>query len=88
MLLNPTTPTIPTIDVADPDAASLVRRACSEWGFFYVTNHGVPAETVRRTYDMSRRFFALTEAEKRTYVPARMFLSTSRVVPRCAQGSR
>jgi isopenicillin N synthase-like dioxygenase len=58
--------TIPTIDLTDPDAASLVRRACTEWGFFYVTSHGVPSETVRRTYEMSRRFFALTEAEKRT----------------------
>lgn len=41
-----------------------LRRAAREVGFFYLTGHGVPPALEARVRDVSRRFFALPEAEK------------------------
>jgi isopenicillin N synthase-like dioxygenase len=57
---------IPVIDVrelgagaGDPgDVAGRLGQACRDWGFFYVTGHGVDPELVRRLEEASRRFFA------------------------------
>ena len=57
---------VPVIDVAplvtrDGDrrhVGSRIAAACREWGFFYVTGHGVDAALQRRLEDASRRFFA------------------------------
>ena len=38
--------------------ADAIARACREWGFFYVTGHGVDDALQRRLEDSSRRFFA------------------------------
>ena len=57
---------IPVVDMSaglSPVAAA-IRRASTEVGFFYVSGHGVPAEIVEAAYDISRRFFARSEAEK------------------------
>jgi isopenicillin N synthase-like dioxygenase len=39
-------------------------HACGEWGFFYVTNHGVDEGLQRRLEEVSRRFFAQDLATK------------------------
>src|SRR6266496_6351158 len=44
--------------------AAQVGRACEEIGFLTIVGHGVPADLVQRTYDVSRRFFDLPLAEK------------------------
>ena len=38
-----------------------IGRACKEWGFFYVSNHGVSSELIDSLDATSREFFALPE---------------------------
>lgn len=39
-------------------------EACRNIGFFYLTNHGVPASLIERTLDEAKRFFALPDERK------------------------
>jgi len=57
---------IPVIDLAGTieDAAAAVHRACRDTGFFYIANHGVPAELVAAQFDAASRFFDLPLEEK------------------------
>ncbi len=48
-------------------AARLFGRAMEESGFATITQHGIPVELVRSTYEDARAFFALPEAAKRQY---------------------
>lgn len=55
----------PLIDGSDPRrVADEIGRACEQVGFFYVRNHGVPAELVRRMYRETELFFALPFEDK------------------------
>jgi isopenicillin N synthase-like dioxygenase len=60
--------TIPVVDftpfVSGGDAekrktATIIRDACEDIGFFYLTNHGVPDRLSRGIFDECRRFFSL-----------------------------
>ena len=42
-----------------------VRDACSDVGFFYIRNHGVPQATVDKVFTQTARFFDLPETVKR-----------------------
>ena len=64
---------VPIIDIAPflegtPEGvtrvAQAVAHACEEIGFFQITGYGVSEEFIQEVYDMSRRFFDLTEAQK------------------------
>ncbi|WP_304640923.1 isopenicillin N synthase family dioxygenase [Pseudomonas sp.] len=44
--------------------AAQMRRASSEWGFFYLANCGMPEASVARTFQASEAFFALPDEEK------------------------
>lgn len=66
--------TIPVVDLstgADGDAAARaalvrhVRDICHHIGFMLVTGHGVDPQLVADVFDLSRRFFALPEDQKR-----------------------
>lgn len=46
------------------DAVAQIRAACSEWGFFYVTGHGVEPALLERFYAQKAAFFALPPAVK------------------------
>ncbi|CAJ2654218.1 unnamed protein product [Trifolium pratense] len=56
-------------DVPNPSAIdALVKEigsACKEWGFFQVTNHGVPLSLRQRLEEASRLFFAQSLEEKK-----------------------
>lgn len=67
---------IPSIDLSlltsgSPDQRSRVVQqigyACREWGFFMVTNHGVPKTLMEEMIEASQSFFDLTEEQKREY---------------------
>ncbi|KAJ4716839.1 putative 2-oxoglutarate and Fe(II)-dependent oxygenase superfamily protein [Melia azedarach] len=67
---------IPTIDFSllnssNPDERSKVIRdlgkACRDWGFFMVINHGVEESLMERMVDACKRFFDLTEEEKKVF---------------------
>jgi isopenicillin N synthase-like dioxygenase len=53
--------TIPVIDIArlrDARTLAALDRACREWGFFQVVNHGIEQSCVDAVLDAARRFFA------------------------------
>jgi isopenicillin N synthase-like dioxygenase len=51
-------------DAAFNAVASAIHRACRETGFFYVSNHGVPASLIEKQFVQSKAFFALPLTEK------------------------
>lgn len=70
---------IPTIDLSlltssNPDQRSKaiqdLGKACEEWGFFMVVNHGIPEELMRSVLEVTSDFFNLPEDEKPEFQPA------------------
>ncbi|XVE88379.1 hypothetical protein DITRI_Ditri19aG0065200 [Diplodiscus trichospermus] len=55
---------IPVIDLNDPEAKTLIVKACEEYGFFKLVNHGVPLEFMTRLEAEALRFFNLPQSEK------------------------
>ena len=64
---------IPVIDIAPflegtPDGIARVAeqlgRACEDIGFFQITGYGVAEEFIQSVYDVSRRFFDLSDEDK------------------------
>ena len=53
-----------TDEAAHARAASMLREACEDSGFFYAAAHGVPAELTGRLDAVTRAFFALPAARK------------------------
>ncbi|CAN7119113.1 unnamed protein product [Brassica rapa subsp. narinosa] len=52
---------LPVLDLTQPIQSSVLSslsQACKEWGFFYVTNHGISREMFRRIYSLSRDVFS------------------------------
>ncbi|KAF6153647.1 hypothetical protein GIB67_027514 [Kingdonia uniflora] len=66
---------IPIIDLGGLNGDSKLRRktldqiskACREWGFFQILNHGVSHELMRRTREVWRGFFNLPPVVKQGY---------------------
>ncbi|XP_015886184.3 2-oxoglutarate-dependent dioxygenase 19 [Ziziphus jujuba] len=67
---------MPTIDFSlimstSPDQRSKIlhdlRKACEEWGFFMVINHGVPESLMKNMIEVCQGFFNLPEEEKKVY---------------------
>ncbi|KAL2347853.1 hypothetical protein Fmac_001853 [Flemingia macrophylla] len=58
---------IPVIDLAEGgnELVSKIRKACEEWGFFQVINHGVPSELSQRVEIEAKKFFELSLEEKK-----------------------
>ncbi|KAF1347321.1 Clavaminate synthase-like protein [Lizonia empirigonia] len=66
---------LPNIDISpflDPAApaparqatAAAINAACTNYGFFYLTGHGIPEAELDQIIDLARRFFALPLREK------------------------
>ncbi|CAL1375898.1 unnamed protein product [Linum trigynum] len=58
---------LPVIDLSSPDrlsTANSIRQACVDYGFFYLANHGVEEELIKRAFEESRKFFSLPLDEK------------------------
>ncbi|KAL4428005.1 hypothetical protein ABPG75_002094 [Micractinium tetrahymenae] len=57
---------VPVVSLAAPEAeaAAVLRRACIEDGFFYLTDHGIPEELVAQTFEQQRAFFSLPLQDK------------------------
>jgi len=66
--------TIPVIDISpmisqpgyssEQSVANEIRRACREFGFFYITGHGISVELQMRLEMLSKRFFAMETDKK------------------------
>ncbi|XWS60116.1 hypothetical protein CRYUN_Cryun07bG0006800 [Craigia yunnanensis] len=72
---------LPVFDVSQPlspSSLSSLSLACREWGFFRITNHGVPKDLFRKLYSLSNHLFSLPNESKlkvgptsslKTYIP-------------------
>ncbi|KAF9669234.1 hypothetical protein SADUNF_Sadunf14G0086700 [Salix dunnii] len=66
---------IPTVDLSlhSSNASQLIVRACEEYGFFKVINHGVNKEVVTRLEEEAVHFFGKPATEKQQAGPATPF---------------
>ena len=55
---------LPIIDIASPEAPGQIDRACREFGFFAIRNHGVSDELRESVLEVAIDFFARSEQEK------------------------
>ncbi|XP_022732350.1 2-oxoglutarate-Fe(II) type oxidoreductase-like [Durio zibethinus] len=58
---------LPIVDLSSPDSLSIansIRQACIEHGFFYLVNHGVEEELLKKVFEQSSKFFSLPIEEK------------------------
>ncbi|KAK9267691.1 hypothetical protein L1049_010123 [Liquidambar formosana] len=55
---------IPVIDLSSPNAKNLLVKACEEFGFFKVVNHGVPMEFMTKLEAEAIKFFDLPQSDK------------------------
>ncbi|KAI3741562.1 hypothetical protein L1987_59236 [Smallanthus sonchifolius] len=61
---------IPVIDLSCPDDAKhLIVKACQDYGFFKVINHGVPLWLVSQLENETMGFFNMSQSEKDKYCP-------------------
>ncbi|XP_054810068.1 2-oxoglutarate-Fe(II) type oxidoreductase hxnY isoform X2 [Prosopis cineraria] len=68
--MSPAALCLPIIDLSSSDrlsTANLIRQACTEYGFFYLMNHGVEKELLQKVFEESRNFFLLPLEEKMKY---------------------
>ncbi|GLJ25283.1 hypothetical protein SUGI_0483990, partial [Cryptomeria japonica] len=47
----------------------ILSKACIEWGFFQIVNHGIPHSLVDRMRGVTNEFFSLSLEEKKKYAP-------------------
>ncbi|KAJ4970835.1 hypothetical protein NE237_003934 [Protea cynaroides] len=65
---------LPIIDFAQlqgPERSQVLKtmaKACEEYGFFQVTNHGIPIDVINSMIDVSNRFFELPYEERAKYM--------------------
>src|SRR5262245_43425195 len=68
----PTKTALPVIDVSGLDGSARQRQAvgqalhaaCSDSGFFYISQHGIPLSLIEAVLTETKRFFALPEEAK------------------------
>ena len=56
--------TIPIVNLSKPDAKTLIVKACEEFGFFKVINHGVSMEAISELEYEAFKFFSMSLNEK------------------------
>jgi gibberellin 2-oxidase len=64
---------IPLVDLSKPDAKNLIVKACEDFGFFKVINHGIPMEAISQLESEAFKFFSLPLTEKEKAGPANPF---------------
>ncbi|OIT31699.1 PREDICTED: gibberellin 2-beta-dioxygenase 1-like [Nicotiana attenuata] len=60
---------VPLIDLSKPDSKNLIVKACEEFGFFKVINHGVPTEFITKLESEAIKFFSFPLSEKQKAGP-------------------
>ncbi|KAK3027289.1 hypothetical protein RJ639_041110 [Escallonia herrerae] len=60
---------IPLIDLSKPASKNLLIKACQDFGFFKVINHGVPTEFISKLESKAMKFFSLPLSEKEKAAP-------------------
>jgi isopenicillin N synthase-like dioxygenase len=71
--------TIPTIDLSPflkenehgkKKAMETITKACSEYGFFQIVNHGVSLDLMKKAIELSKTFFDYSDEEKNKISPS------------------
>ena len=63
--MNDVVPVIDIRELGTGSAADAIDRACSDWGFFQVTGHGIDQTVIDGIFDASHRFFGQPASWKR-----------------------
>ncbi|CAH9100143.1 unnamed protein product [Cuscuta europaea] len=63
----------PVIDLSKPDSKHLLVKACEEFGFFKVINHGIPTEFTAKLESEALKFFSSPLSEKLKVGPPNPF---------------
>ncbi|XP_050365628.1 flavonol synthase 1-like [Argentina anserina] len=60
---------VPVISLAKShiDLVKEVAKAAEEWGFFLITDHGIPASLIEELQKVGKEFFMLSQEEKEVY---------------------
>ncbi|XP_073039200.1 gibberellin 2-beta-dioxygenase 1-like [Primulina eburnea] len=66
-------PGVPLVDLSKPDSKTHLVKACEEFGFFKVINHGVPFEYMRDLESEALKFFSLPPSDKQKAGPPNPF---------------
>ncbi|XP_073030126.1 gibberellin 2-beta-dioxygenase 1-like [Primulina eburnea] len=66
-------PGVPLIDLSKPDSKTQLVKACEEFGFFKVIDHGVPFEYMRGLESEALKFFSLPLSDKQRAGPPNPF---------------
>ncbi|KAI3778349.1 hypothetical protein L2E82_07585 [Cichorium intybus] len=70
---------LPVIDFARlqgmdrPRVLRVLSKACQEFGFFQVINHGIAYDVIRKMIDVGKRFFELPFEERQRYMSNNMY---------------
>ncbi|KAL1820840.1 hypothetical protein ACET3Z_015709 [Daucus carota] len=64
---------IPVIDLSNPDSKSCLVKACEDFGFFKVVNHGIPTQLISNLESQAIQFFSLPLCEKEKSGPPNPF---------------
>lgn len=55
---------VPEVELSNPEAKTLIVKACQEFGFFKVVNHHVPLELMTKFENEALKFFKQPQFEK------------------------
>ena len=62
--------TVPVIDFAQTRETALIAneigKACEDWGFFQIVNHGISTKSIETLWNDTRNFFSLPKNQKRS----------------------
>lgn len=64
---------IPVIDLSNLDSKSCLVKACEDFGFFKVINHGIPTQLISNLESQAIQFFSLPLCEKEKSGPPNPF---------------
>ncbi|XP_008792996.2 gibberellin 2-beta-dioxygenase 3-like [Phoenix dactylifera] len=64
---------IPVINLAETGSADAIVKACQEFGFFKVINHGIPIDIMAKLEEEAVKFFSLPQVEKEKSGPPNPF---------------
>ncbi|KAL8224182.1 hypothetical protein R6Q57_019657 [Mikania cordata] len=56
-----------------PQVLASLSRACQQFGFFQLVNHGISNETIDKMIDVSKRFFELPFEERQGYMSSDLY---------------
>lgn len=71
---------IPVVDLTNPEAKTQIVKACKEFGFFKVVNHGIPLELMSNLENEALRFFKKSQSEKDRAGPPDPFGYGSKII--------